>query len=248
VTRTRFITTHTRLRATPFVPEVLLHLADEAIGLWEHTEKETGAEQAPPFWAFPWAGGQALARYVLDRPETVAGRRVLDLAAGSGLVAVAAALAGAASVTANEIDEYAVAAIGLNSTANGVRVTALLGDLLAEAPAADVVVAADVVLAGDIFYSRAMSERMLPFLARAHAGGALVLVGDPGRAYAPRSGFTALAHYDVPVVRALEDADRKPTTILTPKDPRDLGLRLGAGVPRTQSPRSRADLEGKGSG
>jgi predicted nicotinamide N-methyase len=211
VIRAEFVIAHTTLRSTPFVPEVRLHLADEAIALWERTEQTTGVEQPPPFWAFPWAGGQALARYILDHPESVAGRAVFDLASGSGLVAVAAAVAGAASVTANEIDEYAVAAIAMNALANGVAVTALLGDHL-DGDAGG----ADVVLAGDIFYSRPMSERMLPFLVRAHTRGALVLVGDPGRAYAPRTGFTAIARYDVPVVKALEDADRKPTVILTP--------------------------------
>jgi predicted nicotinamide N-methyase len=219
VTRTEFVAAHTALRPTPFVPEVRLHLADEAIALWERTEAMTGAEQQPPFWAFPWAGGQAVARYVLDHPGIVRGRRVFDLASGSGLVAIAAASAGAASVTANEIDEYAVAAIELNAAANGMAVTALLGDHL-DGEAAG----ADVVLAGDIFYSRAMAQRMLPFLARAHARGAHVLVGDPGRAYAPRDGFAEVACYDVPVVRALEDADRKRTVVLTPQDPRDHGL------------------------
>jgi predicted nicotinamide N-methyase len=207
-----FVTAHTALRDTPFVPEIRLHLADEAIALWERTEAATGAEQPPPFWAFPWAGGQALARYVLDHPESVAGRPVFDLASGSGLVAIAAALAGAASVTANEIDEYAMTAIAMNASANGVTVTALLGDRLdGDADGAE------VVLAGDVFYSRAMADRMLPFLTRAHDRGALVLVGDPGRAYAPRTGFTEVARYDVPVIRALEDADLKSTTVLSPR-------------------------------
>jgi predicted nicotinamide N-methyase len=210
VTRSDFVTAHTTLRATPFVPEVRLHLADEAIALWERSEEVTGAERPPPFWAFAWAGGQALARYLLDHAESVAGRHVFDLASGSGLVAVAAALAGAASVTANEIDEYAVTAIDLNARANGVAVTALLGDQLdGEAGGAD------VVLAGDVFYSRAMAARMLPFLTRAHARGAVVLVGDPGRAYAPQ-GFTEVARYDVPVTRALEDSELKSTTVLRP--------------------------------
>jgi predicted nicotinamide N-methyase len=211
VTRAYFVTANTRLRDTPFVPEVRLHLADEAIELWERVEQVTGAQQALPFWAFAWAGGQALARHILDHPELVAGRHVFDLASGSGLVAVAAALAGAATVTANEIDSYAVEAITMNAAANGVSITPLLGDHLdAEADGAD------VVLAGDVFYSRAMAERMMPFLARAHARGALVLVGDPGRAYAPRLGYVEIARYDVPVSKALEDADLKRTAVLSP--------------------------------
>lgn len=217
---TAFVTGHTRLRATPFVPEVRLYLADEAIELWERTEESSGERRPPPFWAFAWAGGQALARYVLDHPELVAGRRVFDLAAGSGLVAVAAGLAGAAAVTANEIDPYAAAAIELNAAANGVEVSVVLGDELAGDAGG-----AEVVLAGDVFYSKLMTDRIVPFLARAHARGALVLVGDPGRAYVPASGFTRVVAYDVPVTRALEDADRKPTAVLTPE-------RLGVSAPR----------------
>ena len=213
-TASAFVTEHTRLRITPFVPEVRLHLADEAIELWERTEVSAGERQPPPFWAFAWAGGQALARYVLDRPELVAGRRVFDLAAGSGLVAIAAGLAGAAAVTANEIDPYAIAAITVNAAANGVAVTTVLGDELAGDAAG-----AEVVLAGDVFYSKPMTDRVVPFLARAHARGALVLVGDPGRAYVPESGFTTMAQYDVPVSKALEDADLKRTAVLTPAQP-----------------------------
>jgi predicted nicotinamide N-methyase len=208
---TDFVTAHTRLRPTPFVPEVRLHLGDEAIELWERTEEATGARLPPPFWAFAWAGGQALARYILDHPALVADRRVFDLAAGSGLVAIAAVRAGAAAVIANEIDEYAASAIAVNAAANGVAVETVLGDQL-DGDAAG----ADVVLAGDVFYSRPMTERVLPFLRRAHERGALVLVGDPGRAYVPHTGFTTLARYDVPVPPALEDAERKSTSILRP--------------------------------
>lgn len=207
-----FVTAHTRLRQTPFVPEVWLHQGDEAIELWERSEEVTGVRQPLPFWAFAWAGGQALARHVLDHPALVAGRQVFDLASGGGLVAVAAALAGAAAVTANEIDRYAVAAIGMNAAANGVTITALLGDHLDAGKDG-----ADVVLAGDVFYSQAMAERMRLFLTRAHERGALVLAGDPGRAYAPREGFVEIARYEVPVTRALEDADVKRTVILTPR-------------------------------
>src|SRR5262249_47983868 len=157
----------------------------EAVPLWELMERVTGeVGMAPPFWAFAWAGGQALARYVLDHPDLVAGRRVLDLASGSGLVAIAAKRAGARSVVANESDGYADAAIEANAELNNVAVDRLHADLLAADPP-DV----DVVLAGDVFYSREMTAMMVGFLRKAHARGALVLVGDPGRAYRPKEGF-----------------------------------------------------------
>jgi predicted nicotinamide N-methyase len=191
----------------PLVPEVLLHQADEAIALWERTEAESATRQPPPFWAFAWAGGQALARYVLDHPALVAGRRVLDLAAGSGLVAIAAAMAGAASVTAVDIDPLSTAAVVANASANAVAVTAVRRDILDEPPEAE------VVLAGDVFYSRDMAERMMEYFRRAAATGAAVLVGDPGRAYIPRAGLRELAAYEVPVVATLEDAAIKHTTV-----------------------------------
>jgi predicted nicotinamide N-methyase len=198
-----FIISHTSVLSVPFVPELVMHTAAEAIPLWESAEEQTGIrDSAPPFWAFPWAGGQGLARYLLDHPEVVRGRRVLDLASGGGLVAIAAVRAGAAHVVANEIDPYADAAIGLNALANSVTVARTLADLL------DTDVDTDVVLAGDVFYSQAMAQRMLAFMRRAAAAGAEVVVGDPGRAYAPADVET-LATYDVPVIRDLEDADRK---------------------------------------
>jgi predicted nicotinamide N-methyase len=203
-----FVRLHARLAPVAFVPEIQLHQADEPIGLWELTEGEFHSEQPPPFWAFPWAGGQALARYVLDQPDVVAGRRVLDLAAGSGLVAIAAARAGAAGVRAVEVDPRAVSAIELNARANGVNVTAMLGDVL-DGDAGD----AEVVLAGDVFYSQAMADRMRRFLRRAARGNAQVLVGDPGRAYLPRTMFRELTTYDVPVPPALEDVRVRPTTV-----------------------------------
>jgi predicted nicotinamide N-methyase len=169
-TRTRSL--RARARAAP---------ADDPIGLWELGEGEYRSEQPPPFWAFAWAGGQALARYVLEHPDLVAGRRVLDLAAGSGLVAIAAAKAGAASVRAVDIDPLAMAAIELNAATNGVTVTAELADIL-DAGRAD----ADVVLAGDVFYSAAMAARVYAFLRRAVRDGARALVGDPDRAFLPR--------------------------------------------------------------
>ncbi|TWE21413.1 class I SAM-dependent methyltransferase [Kitasatospora atroaurantiaca] len=211
---TAFVQEETRLTLVPFVPEVSLHMADDAIALWEATESardEIGLP--PPFWAFAWAGGVAVARYVLDHPGLVEGRTVLDLAAGSGLVGIAAVLAGARSVRAAEIDAYAVAAIGINAEANGVRVDAAVEDLLDGDGGP-----AEVVLAGDVFYERAMAARFLPFLERAQARGARVIVGDPGRAYLPRERFTALAAYEVPVVADLEDTALKTTTVwqLTP--------------------------------
>jgi predicted nicotinamide N-methyase len=191
----------TRLAPVAFVPEVRLHQAEHVLELWERVEALTGrTSSAPPFWAFPWAGGQVLARYVLDHPGEVAGRRVLDVASGSGLVAIAAARSGAAAVRAAEVDELAVAAVALNAAANGVRVEVVLADLL-DGDGED----AEVVLAGDVFYERAMAERVLPFLRRARRRGAAVLLGDPGRAYLPTGGLQRLAEHDVPVVGDLED-------------------------------------------
>ncbi|MEW2472180.1 50S ribosomal protein L11 methyltransferase [Micromonospora gifhornensis] len=205
---TAFVRLHARLAPVAFVPEVRLHQADEPIGLWELTEGEFRSDQPPPFWAFAWAGGQGLARYVTDHPQLSAGRRVLDLASGSGLVAIAAARAGAAVVRAVEVDPLAVAAITLNAEANGVRVDAELADIL-DGEAGD----AEVIFAGDVFYSAAMTNRVLRFLLRAARGGAQVLVGDPGRAFLPRDRFDELASYDVPVSEALESVRVKRTTV-----------------------------------
>ncbi|MFY1669448.1 class I SAM-dependent methyltransferase [Plantactinospora sp. WMMB334] len=199
-----FVRTYAQLAPVAAVPEIRLHQAAEPIGLWELTEGEFRSEQPPPFWAFAWAGGQALARYLLDHPETVAGRRVLDLAAGSGLVAIAAARAGAARVRAVDVDLVATAAVEVNAAANGVAVTAEVGDVL-DGDAGG----AEVVLAGDVFYSQAMAHRMLRFLIRASRAGARVLVGDPERAYLPRDRFEPLAGYDIPVTVALESVPVK---------------------------------------
>jgi predicted nicotinamide N-methyase len=181
----------------PMVPEVRLHLAQDAIVWWARMEADVGTVLDAPFWATAWPGGQALARYVLDFPGTVAGRRVLDVASGSGLVAIAAGLAGAATVTANDIDPYALAAITLNARANGVEVVPCPGDLL-DGDGGD----ADVVLAGDVFYSDAIAKRMAPFLRRAAARGARVVVGDPGRGYLPEEQMTTLASYRAPAFAA----------------------------------------------
>jgi predicted nicotinamide N-methyase len=192
--------------AVPFVPEIRLLTAPEPFGLWDLTERD-----APPFWAFPWAGGQALARYVLDHPEIVRGRRVLDAASGSGLVAIAAAKAGAASATACDVDPNAVAAIGINARANGAAAVAarvLHLDLAAGDPSG-----AEVVLAADVFYQRELAQLALGFLRRAAASGADVLVADPGRAFLPASALTPLAGYEVPVLTVLEDKPLKTVTV-----------------------------------
>jgi predicted nicotinamide N-methyase len=200
------------MMATPFVPEIRLHLADDVFALWERIEATVGPPESPlPFWAFAWPGGQALARYVLDRPALVRGRRVLDVGSGSGLVAIAAAKAGAAAVTASDVVPFAIAAIALNAQANGVVVAGLLEDVLAGDG-----VDAEVVLAADLFYEQSLAERVVPFLERARARSATVLVGDPGRAYLPRSRFEVVASYEVPVMRALEDAAVKPSMVWRP--------------------------------
>ena len=204
----------TTLRPTPFVPEILLYCADNAYDVWALTSD--GDESAPmPFWSFPWAGGQALARYLLDHPELIAGRRVLDLASGSGLVAIAAALAGADHVTANDVDPYAIAAVQLNAHANGVTVTTLSADLLDGDPTKTV--EADVVLAGDVCYESVLAERVLAFLLRAHERGTDVLLGDPGRTYLAHEQLDEVAAYDVPTTLVLEDATTKRTTIWRPR-------------------------------
>jgi predicted nicotinamide N-methyase len=196
---------------------VVLHLGEDIVGLWERTEAWTGRPcLAPPFWAFAWAGGLGLARYVLDRPEAVRDRDVLDLATGCGVVAVAAALAGAARVTVNDIDPLALAAAQVNALANDVRVHVLTGDLLDPVPAPDPdpdTDAADVVLAGDVFYDRDLGAGVLPFLQRAADRGARVLIGDPGRRYLPRSLLLPLARYDVPVPADLESTDVATVTV-----------------------------------
>lgn len=203
-----FIRANTRALSVPHAPEIVLHVADEATALWERTEEELGAiGLPPPFWAFAWAGGQALARYLLDAPQTVRGAHVLDFASGSGLVAIAAAMAGAARVEAAEIDPFALAAIALNAQANGVAVVPLAGDLVGADEGWD------VVLAGDVCYERDMAARVVDWLAWLEARGALVLIGDPGRSYLPKDRLHPLATYEVPVTRALEDAEIKRASV-----------------------------------
>jgi predicted nicotinamide N-methyase len=206
--RAAFITAHTRLLPVPHAPEIMLHTADEATDLLHKTEQELDKiGLPPPFWAFAWAGGQALARFLLDHPAIVAGKRVLDVASGSGLVAIAAAMAGASHVEANDIDAFALAAIALNAKANGVAVKARAGDLTGSDEGWH------VVLAGDVCYERDMAAAMMTWLERLSRNGATALVGDPGRAYLPRDRLTALAAYEVPVTRSLEDADIKRTSV-----------------------------------
>ncbi len=182
------------------------HRGARQLELWELWQR-TGRDD-PPFWAYPWAGGQALARYLLDHPGIVAGRRVLDVASGSGLVAIAAARAGAASVVAGDIDPHAVAAIAINAAANAVAVDPRAFDLAADGPGD-----AEVVLAGDVFYQRELAELALRFLRAAAGAGADVLVADPGRAFLPADSLTALDRYQVPVLTAIEDASVKSVTV-----------------------------------
>ena len=206
-----FVRSACRLRPVPGVAEIRLHLADDVLGLWQRTEDEIGAGQPPPFWAFAWPGGQALARYVLDHAGLVAGRSVLDLGSGSGLVAIAAAMAGATTVLASEVDPLAAAAVGLNARANGVRAPAIVGDVLDGDGAA-----AEVILAGDVWYSRSLAERVLGFLDRATARGASVLTGDIGRSFLPRDKFQVLDARDFPVMADLEDSGVKRAMVWAP--------------------------------
>lgn len=205
----------TELRPVALVPEIRVYQASEPMGVWQRTELAAGRTGLdPPFWAFAWAGGQALARYLLDYPETVKGRHVIDVASGSGLVAIAAAKAGAASVAAYDIDPLAVAAITVNAGANGVAVLAFCADILDEdAPVSPDV---EVMLVADAFYQRDLADRVMRFLDRGHARGADVLAGDFGRAYLPRDRLKALAAYDVPGQSGLESSDIKHTTIWAP--------------------------------
>lgn len=211
--RRAFVVAQTRLQVVPHVPEIRLHLADEAMDLWRMTETDLAAHGAPlPFWAFAWAGGQALARFVLDRPETVAGRRVLVFAAGAGLEAIACVRAGAARVTATEIDPFALAALGLNAEANRVDFEISGRDVLADG-FDGLVPRPDTVLLGDVFFEEPMASRVGLFAAAAARAGADVLIGDPGRTYLPKERLESLAEYRVPTTRALEDATSKLTRV-----------------------------------
>ncbi|MFI4975622.1 MAG: class I SAM-dependent methyltransferase [Caulobacterales bacterium] len=204
-----FILRNTRLQSPPHTPELKLHLADAITPIWRLTEErlaEIGLP--PPFWAFAWAGGQALARYLLDHPSEVRGKPVLDFASGSGIVAIAAMKAGAASALAADIDGFCAAAVALNAEANGVEVAFTADDLL-DRPAPDV----PLILAGDICYEKPLAERVMAWLGEARARGARVLIGDPGRSYFPKRGLEKLAEYQVPTTRELEDMEVKRTAV-----------------------------------
>ena len=204
-----FIRDNTRLQPVPHAPEISLWLADEVTPIWRLTEEELGEMGLPPpFWAFAWAGGQALARYLLDHPHEVTGKRVLDFAAGSGLVGVAAMKAGAASCLCADIDPFCEAAVAANSRSNGVALT-FIGDELLDAPPPDV----DVICAGDICYERPMTEAVLAWLRQARGRGVRVLIGDPGRTYFPRTGLDFLAEYQVSTTRELEDLEIKRSSV-----------------------------------
>lgn len=203
-----FIRANTRLMRPPLVPELILHLATEIVPIWRKTEEELAAEGVPPpFWAFAWAGGQALARWVLDNPDFVRGRRVLDFASGSGLSAIAAMKAGAHSVLASEIDRFAISAIALNARANDVQFDSTLENVIGRDDGWE------TIMAGDVCYEREMSQRVFGWLKALAARGATVLVGDPGRTYLPRSNLTELAIYDVQTTRELEDHDVRRTKV-----------------------------------
>jgi predicted nicotinamide N-methyase len=203
-----FILDNTDLMRPPHVPEIELYLATEAHDLWLKTEEDLEAiGLPPPFWAFAWAGGQGLARYILDNPRMVAGKRVLDFASGSGLVAIAAKLAGAADVLAADIDPWTETAVTLNAARNGVEI-GFAGDNLVGQP-----VAVDVVLAGDVFYDRDFAAALIPWFTALAGEGKTVLVGDPGRSYLPKERLEKLVVYEVPVTRALEDSEVKKTTV-----------------------------------
>ena len=209
--RRAFILENTRIQPPPHTPELSLHLADEVTPIWRLTEEalaEIGLP--PPFWAFAWAGGQALARYVLDHPDEVAGKRVIDFASGSGIVGIAAMRAGAGHVLATDIDPFCGAALAVNGDLNGVRIDFTDQNLL-EAPPPDV----DVILAGDICYEKPLATQVMDWLAAAHVRGTRVLIGDPGRSYFPRVGLEKLAEYEVPTTRELEDREVKKTAVWT---------------------------------
>ncbi|HRO32612.1 MAG TPA: methyltransferase [Brevundimonas sp.] len=204
-----FIVANTRLQPVPHAPEISLWLADEVTPIWRLTEEELGQMGLPPpFWAFAWAGGQALARWLLDHPHAVAGRSVLDFAAGSGLVGIAAMKAGAERVLCADIDPFCGAAVGLNAAANSVVADFTDRNLLDAPPPA-----VDVICAGDVCYERPMADRVLDWLHQAKAAGTRVLIGDPGRTYFPREGLTFLAEYRVPTTRELEDQEIKRSAV-----------------------------------
>ncbi|MBO6758238.1 MAG: methyltransferase [Roseibium sp.] len=204
-----FIRAETQVKPVPHAEDIRLHLADEAISLWQKTEEELGAlGLPPPFWAFAWAGGQALARYILDNPGIVDGKAVLDFASGSGLVGIAAMKAGAARCMCVDLDPFAATAAQLNAKENGVEIETVTDDITGQS-----VPDADIIFSGDVFYDAAMARAVLGFLERVVETGLPVLIGDPGRSYLPRARLQLLAEYTVPVVGALEDVDVKKSAV-----------------------------------
>ncbi|HSC17760.1 MAG TPA: methyltransferase [Rhizomicrobium sp.] len=204
----QFIRNNTQLIVPPLVREIRLHLATEVVPLWRKTEEELEAEGIPPpYWAFAWAGGQALARYLLDNPHEVAGCSVLDFGCGSGLVAIGAAKTGAARVLASDIDIFALAATALNAEANGAAITTTWDDLIGSS------VGSEVILLGDMCYERPLAERLLGWLADCARNGTRILLGDPSRAYFPKSGLQKVATYRVPTTRELEDREIREASV-----------------------------------
>ncbi len=207
--RRAFIRANTIARAPPHCPEIMLHLAHDALELWRLSEEELGAiGLPPPFWAFAWAGGQALARYVLDNPDIIRGRSVIDFAAGSGMVAIAAMKAGAACACATDIDLFAIEAIGLNASLNGIVIEPRAGDIIGQDCPPD-----SVILAGDICYEQASARAVTDWLAAQHQAGRTVLIGDPGRTYLAKDRLVPIAEYQTPVMASLEDAEVKRTNV-----------------------------------
>jgi predicted nicotinamide N-methyase len=215
ITPAEFVLAHTRIRRPPYVPEVRLHLADDSLEVWEDTQVAVDHGQVPaPFWAFVWAGGQALARYLLDHPSVAAGRPVVDIATGCGLVAIVAALAGASTVTAFDIDDLAVSAARLNAVLNDVDIAVAVRDVR------DVDVSAGtLVTVGDVFYDEQIAAVMLPALSRLVDAGAEVLIGDPHRAYLPKDCLEPVASYDVDVETDIEDAPVKTSVVARLRTP-----------------------------
>lgn len=209
--RRAFVLRHTRLRSVDGLDGIRLHLGDEVLPLWRAVQVETDdLDAALPYWAFAWGGGLAIAHYLADHPASVAGRRVFDLATGSGLCAIAALRAGASEATGTDIDDFAIASVGLNARANGCRVAAVRRDVLDDEPPD-----ADVLLAGDCWYDARLAARVLPWLRRARERGIQVLVGDPGRRYLPADDLEELAVYDVRTTTELEDLDLKQGRVYT---------------------------------
>jgi predicted nicotinamide N-methyase len=208
-----FVRDNSQVLTPPLVPEIRLHLASEVIPLWRKTEEELAEIGVPPpYWAFAWAGGQALARYLLDNPAAVSGKRVLDFGSGSGLVAIAAAMAGAAHVIAADIDVFAIAAIARNADANNVKIQTVAEDIIGTSDRFD------LIAIGDMCYERPLAERLMAWLSGAEAD---VLIGDPGRSYFPKTGLVQLATYSVPTTRELEDREIRQTGVWHVKRDRD---------------------------